>query len=91
MAVLPDHQKQGIGSAMVRSGLDACRQAGHRIVIVLGHADYYPRFGFTPAGDRGLRPPFPAPDEAFMALALVPAGLDKISGTVRYPPAFDEV
>lgn len=91
MAVLPDRQKQGIGSAMVRSGLDACRQAGHRIVIVLGHADYYPRFGFTPAGQHGLRPPFPAPDEAFMALALQPGSLDGVSGIVRYPAAFDDV
>lgn len=91
MAVLPDRQNQGIGSAMVRSGLDACRRAGHRIVIVLGHADYYPRFGFTPAGARGLRPPFPAPDEAFMATALVPGGLDGVSGIVRYPAAFDDV
>ena len=80
MAVLPDYQGQGIGSALVREGLEACRRAGHRIVVVLGHADYYPRFGFKPANGHGLRSPFPVPDEAFMAMALVPGGLDGISG-----------
>lgn len=89
MAVLPNRQRQGIGSALVRNGLDACRRAGHRIVVVLGHTDYYPRFGFTPASQNGLRPPFTVPDEAFMAMALVPGGLDGISGVVRYPAAFD--
>ena len=91
MAVLPDFQGQGIGSALVREGLEACRRAGHRIVIVLGHADYYPRFGFKPASRHGLRSPFPVTDEAFMTMALVPGGLDDISGVVRYPAAFDDV
>ena len=50
MAVLLEFQKQGIGSALVRAGLKACGRAGYRMVVVLGHADYYPRFGFTPAG-----------------------------------------
>ncbi len=91
MAVLPDYQRQGIGSALVREGLEACRRAGHRIVVVLGHADYYPRFGFKPANRHRLRSPFTVPDEAFMAMALVPGGLDDISGVVRYPAAFDAV
>ncbi len=88
MAVLPECQYQGIGSDLVREGLIACRQAEHRIVIVVGHADYYPRFGFTPAGQYGIRCPFPVPDEAFMARGLVPGALDAIDGVVRYPPAF---
>jgi len=91
MAVLPDYQRQGIGSALVRKGLEACRQAGHRIVVVLGHAEYYPRFGFKPANRHGLSSPFTVPDEVFMAMALVPGGLDDIGGVVRYPAAFDEV
>ena len=91
MAVRSDCQRRGIGSALVREGLEACRRAGHRIVVVLGHADYYPRFGFKPANQHGLRPPFPAPNEAFMAIALVPGGLDDIRGIVRYHAAFDEV
>ena len=91
MAVLPALQREGIGSQLVGEGLTACRRAGHRIVIVVGHSDYYPRFGFTCAGPLGLRAPFPVPDEAFMVLALVPDGLDGVRGTVRYPPPFEEV
>lgn len=91
MAVLPELQRRGIGSDLVREGLEACRRAGHAIVVVLGHAEYYPRFGFTPASGFGIRPPFPAPDEAFLALALAPSGLDGISGVVRYPAPFEDV
>ncbi len=91
MAVLPDFQGQGIGSSLVREGLEACRRAGHGILMVLGHADYYPRFGFKPANRHGLRAPFPVPDEVFMAMPLAPGGLDDISGVVRYPAAFDDV
>ncbi len=90
MAVVPVHQRRGIGSELVREGLEACRRAGHRIAVVVGHADYYPRFGFIPAGRHGLRPPFPVPDEAFMALALTSCSLNGIRGVVRYPAAFDE-
>src|SRR5262249_26345636 len=48
MAVLPEFQNQGIGSALVRSDLEACRDQGHRIVVVVGHPQFYPRFGFSP-------------------------------------------
>ena len=51
IAVFPEHQRKGIGSALIGSGLEQCRQAGYRIVIVLGHPSYYPRFGFSPAGE----------------------------------------
>ncbi|MEU3659470.1 N-acetyltransferase [Streptomyces sp. NPDC032940] len=86
-AVLPAHQGTGAGSAAIRAGLDAARARGENLVLVLGHAGYYPRFGFTPASRFGIRAPFEVPDEAMMALALddsrpVPAG------TIRYPEAF---
>ena len=63
----------------------------HGLVIVVGHPEYYPRFGFTPAAPHGLKAPFPVPDEAFMVFELKPATLKNAAGTVRYPPPFEEV
>lgn len=91
MAVLPEYQGQGIGSALVREGLGTCRRLGDRIVIVLGHPDFYPRFGFLPASRFNIQAPFEVPDPVFMALELQPGALQDVRGTVRYPPAFDEV
>ena len=90
MAVLPDRQRQGIGSALVRAGLDACRKLGCRAVFVLGHPDYYPRFGFVAASRYGIECRFEAPDEAFMALELEPGALEGLAGKMHYHPAFDE-
>jgi putative acetyltransferase len=90
LAVRPEFQRQGIGSALVRDGLERCRSLGHRIVVVIGHPEYYPRFGFSPARARGLEVPFPVPDEAFLALELVPGALDGVAGMVKYPPPFSE-
>ncbi|MER5359689.1 bifunctional class I SAM-dependent methyltransferase/N-acetyltransferase [Streptomyces sp. NPDC002785] len=86
-AVLPSAQRTGAGSAAIRAALDAARTMGENLVLVLGHADYYPRFGFTPASRFGIQAPFEAPDEAMMAMALddtrpVP------TGTIHYPAAF---
>jgi putative acetyltransferase len=86
MAVLPDHQGHQIGSQLVRRGLAELRDRGERIVIVLGHKEYYPRFGFSPEKARYLASPFP-PD-AFMALELSDGTLAGIHGAVRYPSAF---
>jgi putative acetyltransferase len=91
MAVLPGFQRSGIGSLLVKEGLAACRRLGHRIVVVVGHPAYYPRFGFIPARVRGIEAPFPVPDEAFMVMALAEGSLKGIHGTVRYPRAFDMV
>ena len=91
MAVNPEFQNRGIGSALVRRGLEIARDLAHKAVIVVGHPDYYPRFGFSPARAKGLEAPFPVPDEAFMALELEPHGLDGLRGTLVYPPAFDDV
>ncbi|MFP3941021.1 MAG: GNAT family N-acetyltransferase [Thermoanaerobaculia bacterium] len=91
MAVAPAHQSRGIGSALVREGLERCRHLGTDAVIVLGHPDYYPRFGFIPASRWGLRSPYDAPDEAFLALELCPGALDGKSGVVEYHRAFEEV
>ncbi len=87
MAVLPGHQRQGVGSQLVAEGLNRCRDAGHRIVIVLGHPDYYPRFGFSAKLAESLQSPFSGSD-AWMAVELVPGALRGLAGAVKYPPPF---
>lgn len=89
LAVHQDFQCQGIGTALIEEGLRECQRLGHRIVVVVGHPAYYPRFGFTMARDRGIFAPFPCPDNVFMVLPLTHGALDDIHGTIRYPPAFD--
>lgn len=91
MAVEPSRQRDGVGAALVRRGLEVCRQAGHEIVVVLGHAQYYPRFGFERASVHGIRWEEEAPDEAFMVLELVPGALEGRAGVVRYHPEFDRL
>ena len=88
LAVLPAHQRSGIGSALVKHGLAESTRLGHRIVIVLGHPEYYPRFGFLPASRFGIRAPFEARPEAFMALELQPGALQHVHGEVEYAPEF---
>jgi putative acetyltransferase len=86
VAVVPEGQRQGVGGQLIAHGLDWLRDRGERIVIVVGHPGYYPRFGFSSDRARALTSPFPA--DVFMALELVPGALDGISGSVRYPAAF---
>jgi putative acetyltransferase len=86
MAVLPEFQNQGIGSALVRQGLEACRQQGGRIVVVLGHPDFYQRFGFRAELARPLESLYAG--EAFLAVELVPGALAGIQGRVEYAPPF---
>ena len=86
MCVRTGRQRQGIGSALVRAGLDAVRDAGYAAVVVLGHPNFYPRFGFSADLAAKLASPFAG--AAFMALDLVPGALDGARGTVTYPPAF---
>jgi putative acetyltransferase len=86
MAVPPEHQRQLVGSTLVRESLRVLRDLGEQIVVVVGHPDYYPRFGFSADLAQGLRSPFSGP--AFMALELRPGALQGVSGDVRYPAAF---
>ena len=86
VAVGPEFQRRGIGSLLIRRGLETIRSQGEQIVIVVGHPDYYPRFGFSPDRARQLRHPFPP--EAFMALELTTGALDGIEGKVVYPQPF---
>ncbi|MGE0442471.1 MAG: GNAT family N-acetyltransferase [Gemmatimonadales bacterium] len=89
MAVAPPRQRGGIGSRLVAAGIAACREAGYQAVVVIGHAEYYPRFGFRSAASFGLTAPFEVPDEVFMAQELVHGGLAG-GGQVRLAPAFLE-
>ena len=91
LAVLPDHQRQGIGSAMMKAGLDECRHLGHERVIVLGHPDYYPRFGFVSARRFNIRCEWDVPENAFMVLELHPGAFDHVSGLAKYQPEWSGV
>ncbi len=88
MAVTPERQRQGIGTALVPAGLDACRRLGTAGVVVLGHPEYYPKFGFVRASTLGWRSEYEVPDEAFMAIELRPGTLGGKPGTIRYHAAF---
>jgi len=91
LAVMTEFQRQGVGSALMRHGLDQCRDMGHGAVIVLGHPQYYSKFGFLPANRYGLRCEFEVPEDVFMALELRAGALLGIGGLVRYQPEFLEV
>ena len=84
VAVRPELQRRGIGKALIREGLARLHNAGERLVIVVGHPDYYPRFGFV--HPPSIEHPFPA--AAFMALELQAGALDGVRGRVCYPSAF---
>lgn len=88
MAVRPDRQKTTIGSRLVTTGLDACRDLHVGACFVLGHPAYYPRFGFEPAVNFGIRSVYEVPDDTFMALELEKGVLKDKSGVVHYHEAF---
>ena len=88
MSVLPAYQQKGIGTALVQEGLKRARAMGFPSVFVLGHKDYYPRFGFSKASKWSVKCPLDVPDEAFMAMELFPAALENKSGTLKYSKAF---
>jgi putative acetyltransferase len=87
MAVSPKFQRLGIGSALVRKGLDVCKKRGKAVAVVVGHREYYPRFGFAPELAERLQSPYAG--EHCMALELIPGTLDGVTGTLRYSRAFE--
>ena len=87
MAVLPGHQRRGTGTRLAEAALEACREQGHKFAVVLGHPQYYPRFGFSAELARPLDNPFGNGD-AWMAMELVPGALRGVEGRVLYPPPF---
>ena len=90
MAVSSRYQRQGIGGSLIIAGLAACRSRGERVVVVLGHSAYYPKFGFVPADQHGLRCEFVAPPEAFMVLPFTEDALTGSQGLVKYHAAFHD-
>jgi putative acetyltransferase len=88
VAILPEYQRQGIGSLLIREGLKECVRSGFQAVVVLGHPDFYPRFGFIPASRKNLGCEYDVPDEVFMVLELETGALQDCSGTVKYRSEF---
>lgn len=91
MAVKPELQNKGIGAQLIKRGLDIAKYLQYKSVIVLGHEDYYPKFGFVPADKWSIKSPYKVPTNVFMALELVADGLKNISGFVKYPKEFETV
>ena len=91
MAVLSKYQNKGIGSKLVQAGLERCRSLGYDAVVVLGHPNYYPKFGFVPSVKYGIKSEYEVPDEVFMILELIPGSLKNHEGVVKYHEAFNSV
>jgi putative acetyltransferase len=91
MAVMPQFQSRGFGSGLVKAGLEACREKGYGAVVLLGHTWFYPRFGFTPSVNYGIRSEYDVTAEAFMVLELKPGYLRGATGVIQYHPAFKDV
>lgn len=88
IAVPPPHQNKGIGSQLVTAGLQECLRLGHEIIVLAGHPNYYPRFGFIRAYAKGIECEFEVPDEAWMIAELKQGALAGRQGKVRFQPEF---
>ena len=91
MGVLPEYQKQGIGSELVKEGLKRCQSIACDAVVVLGHPNYYPKFGFVPSVQFGIKSEYEVPNEAFMILELVAGVLQNHTGVIKYHEAFNQL
>lgn len=91
IAVMPAYQRQGIGSLLIRRGLEECNRLGFKAIVVLGSPAYYQRFGFTPAKEKGLGCEYSVPDEAFMVKELERDALEGCVGIVKYRSEFDKL
>lgn len=90
VSVLPNYQNKGIGKLMIYEALEKAKKLGYTSVVVLGHPEYYPKFGFKTASLWGIKAPFEVPDEMFMAIELSENSLDRVSGIVEYSSVFFE-
>jgi putative acetyltransferase len=91
LAVLPEHQRRGVGSTLIETGNQQLEDAGCPFIVVLGHADYYPRFGFRPARPLGITCEWDVPDDVFLALILDSARMQGVSGAAQYRPEFSSM
>jgi len=91
MSVAPDRQRQGIGSRLVETGNRMLRATGCPFIVVLGHAEFYPRFGFVPASTRGIACEWNVPDDVFMIAVLDEAKMSGVSGLTKYRDEFSTV
>jgi putative acetyltransferase len=91
MAVLPEYQRRGIGAKLIEFGTKRLKQSGCPFIVVLGHAEYYPRFGFRAASEYGLKCEWNVPDNAFMALVLDESKISGLSGLAKYQGEFSSV
>lgn len=91
LAVSPERQNEGIGSLLTEQGLKFCRRADYPFIVVLGHPEYYPRFGFVPASRFGIKSEYDVRDEVFMVIEIREGSLAGFAGVVRYQPEFNEV
>ena len=85
MAVKSEYQKMGIGGKLMKKGFEVSKELGFTSIIVLGYPEYYPKFGFKPAINWGIKPPIDVPSEVFMAIELEKDALKDVSGTVEFP------
>jgi putative acetyltransferase len=91
MAVSPSLQRCGIGTKLIEAGLQSCRKLGVGAVAVLGHPEYYPRFGFRPSSQWGIKSEYDVPEDVFMVMELAPAYLQEYQGVIRYSAAFADM
>ncbi|QWH38418.1 N-acetyltransferase [Bacillus mycoides] len=90
VSVAPGHQKKGIGGKLIVAALEKAKELGYGSVVVLGHPEYYPKFGFKKASDWNIKAPFEVPDEVFMVMELRENDLQGVEGVVQYSSAFSE-
>lgn len=91
LVVSPERQNEGIGSRLSEEGMKRCLEAGYPFAVVLGHPEFYPRFGFVPASRFGIKSEYDVSDEVFMAMELQEGSLAGFAGIVKYQPEFNEV
>jgi putative acetyltransferase len=91
MSVLSANQKTGIGSSLIQRGIEECVLKGYDAIVVLGHPDYYPKFGFIRSGNYGIKSEYDVPDDVFMIQELKLDALKHVKGVIKYHDAFNDV